>query len=55
MCDEPDIYFTKALLAEQLRMKRARKETRTSAPESKAPAKPADAERKAVTRERVPA
>jgi hypothetical protein len=54
MCDEPDIYFTKALLAEQLRMKRARKETRTSAPQS-TPAKPADAERKAVTPERVPA
>jgi hypothetical protein len=54
MCDEFDIYFTKALLAEQLRMKRARKEARMSEP-AKAPAKPVEPEPKRVTPRRVPA
>jgi len=55
MCDELDIYFTKALLAQQLRLKRAHNEKHSSEPATKAPAKPAEPERTGVKPERVPA
>ena len=55
MCDDYDIYFTKTLLAEQLRMKKARNEEQRQQRKTEVPAKPAEPERTAVPRERVPA
>jgi hypothetical protein len=56
MCDEYDIYFTKALLAEQLQMKKARQEAQRQQRKIEAPATPqAEPDRTAVPRERMPA
>ncbi len=57
MCDEYELYFTRALLAEQMRMRQARAEDRRSKSKGEAakPTAPAEPERQIRPQETAPA